>query len=62
MWVRSLGCGNPLEKEMATHFSILVWKVPRTRASSRLQSRGLQVQMDLTEQLSTQHPWRGSDV
>ena len=27
-WVRSLGQEDPLEKEMATHSSILVWKVP----------------------------------
>ena len=26
-WVRSLGCGDPLEKEMATHSSILAWKI-----------------------------------
>ena len=28
--VRSLGWENPLEKEMATHFSILVWRIPWT--------------------------------
>ena len=27
-WVRSLGRENPLEKEMATHSSILAWKIP----------------------------------
>ena len=27
-WVRSLGWDNPLEKEKATHFSILAWKIP----------------------------------
>ena len=27
-WVQSLGWEDPLEKDMATHFSILVWKVP----------------------------------
>ena len=30
MWVRSLGSKVPLEKEMATHSSILVWKIPWT--------------------------------
>ena len=30
MWARSLGQEDPLEKEMATHSSILVWKIPRT--------------------------------
>ena len=28
--VQSLGWEDPLEKEMATHFSILVWEIPRT--------------------------------
>jgi len=27
MWVRSLGQENPLEKGMATHFSILAWRI-----------------------------------
>ena len=27
-WVQSLGQENPLEKEMATHSSILVWRIP----------------------------------
>ena len=29
-WVWSLGWEDPLEKEMATHSSILVWEIPRT--------------------------------
>ena len=29
-WVRSLGGEEPLEEDMATHFSTLVWKIPRT--------------------------------
>ena len=28
-WVQSLGWEAPLEKEMATHYSILAWKIPR---------------------------------
>ena len=28
MWVSSLGWENPLEKEMATHSSILAWEIP----------------------------------
>ena len=28
MWVQSLGWEDPLEKEMATHFSILAWEIP----------------------------------
>ena len=27
-WVRSLGQGDPLEKEMATHSSVLAWRIP----------------------------------
>ena len=40
--VRSLGREDPLEKEMATHSSILAWKIPRTEEPGRLQSVGLQ--------------------
>ena len=36
MWVQSLGQENPLEKEMATHSSILVWEIPWTEESGRL--------------------------
>ena len=31
MWVQSLGREDPLEEEMATHFSILAWGVPWTQ-------------------------------
>ena len=41
-WVRSLGWEDPLEKEMATHCSILGWKIPRTEEPGRLQSMGSQ--------------------
>ena len=41
-WVRSLGRKDPLEKEMATHSSILAWEVPWTKEPGRLQSMGLQ--------------------
>ena len=40
--VQSLGQEDPLEKEMATHSSILAWKIPWTEDSDRLQSMGLQ--------------------
>ena len=39
-WVRSLGQEDHLEKEMATHFSILAWKIPWTEEPGRLQSMG----------------------
>ena len=37
-WVRSLGWEDPLEKEMATHSSILAWRIPWTEKSGRLQA------------------------
>ena len=40
--VRSLGQEEPLEEEMATHSSILVWKIPWTEESGGLQSTGSQ--------------------
>ena len=33
MWVQSLGLEDPLEQEMATHSSIIAWKVPWTEES-----------------------------
>ena len=41
-WVQSLGREDPLEKEMATHSSILAWRIPWTEEPGRLQSTGLQ--------------------
>ena len=40
--IRSLGQEDPLEKEMATHFSILVWEIPWTEKFIRLESTGSQ--------------------
>jgi len=40
-WVQSLVWEYPLEKEMATHSSILAWRIPWTEKYGRLQSRGL---------------------
>ena len=40
--VRSLGWGDPLEKEMATHSSILAWKISQTEEPGGLQSMGSQ--------------------
>ena len=40
--VRSLGREDPLEQEMATHSSVLAWKIPWTEEPGRLQSVGLQ--------------------
>ena len=42
MWVQSLGREDPLEKEMATHSSILAWRIPWTEEPGGLQSMGSQ--------------------
>ena len=42
MWVRSLGWENLLEEGMATHSSILAWRVPTTEEPGGLQSIALQ--------------------
>ena len=39
-WVQSLGQEDALEKEMATHSSILAWKIPWAEEPGRLQSMG----------------------
>ena len=41
-WVQSLGREDLLEKEMASHSSILAWKIPWTEEPGRLQSMGSQ--------------------
>ena len=41
-WVRFLGWEDPLEKEMAIHFSILTWKTPWTEEPRGLRTMGLQ--------------------
>ena len=41
MWVQSLGGEDPLEEGMATHSSILAWKIPQTEEPGGLKSTGL---------------------
>ena len=41
MWVQLLSQEDPLEEDMATHSSILAWKIPRTEKPGGLQSMGL---------------------
>ena len=50
-WVRSLGWEDPLEEEMATHSSILAWRIPWTEEPGGLQSMGSQ--SDTTQRPST---------
>ena len=49
-WVRSLDWDHPLEKEMATHSSILAWRIPRLEELGGLQSMGRK-ESDTTERL-----------
>ena len=50
--VRSLGWEDPLEKEMATHSSILAWEIPWIEEAGGLQSTEAQ-ELDVTERLNT---------
>ena len=49
----SLDQDDPLEAEMATHFSILAWKIPWTEEPGGLQSIGSHKDLNMTEGLST---------
>ena len=51
MQIQPLGWEDPLEEEMATHSSILVWKIPWTEEPGGLPS--VESQRDTTEQLGT---------
>ena len=51
MWVQSLGQEDPLEEEMATHSSILAWRIPRTEEPGRLHTVHEVAESDTTEQL-----------
>ena len=53
-WVQSLGWEDPLEKEMATHSSILAWRIPWSEEPGRLQSTGShRVGHDLSDFISS---------
>ena len=47
-WVQSLGQEDPLQKGMATHSSVLAWRIPRTEEPGELESMGSQ-ESDRTE-------------
>ena len=47
-WVCSLGQGNPLEKRMVAHFSILAWRIP-DRGVLRATVHGVAKELDTTE-------------
>ena len=62
MWVQSPGLEDPLEKVMATHSSILAWRIPWTEEPGGLQSLGLQrVRDDLATQ-QQQQSYSGHDI
>ena len=46
-WIQFPGQEDPLEKEMATHSSILAWRIPWAEEPGRLQSMGSQ-ELDMT--------------
>ena len=48
MQIRSLCRKDPLEKEMATHSSILAWEIPWLEEPGRLQSMGVAKGLDIT--------------
>ena len=52
VWVQTLGQENPLEKEMATHPSILAWRIPMVIGARWLQS--MVTQSGMTEHVHTQ--------
>ena len=57
-WVQSLGWEDTLEKQIATHSSILAWRIPWTEEPGRLQPMVSQ-ESGMTERLSmhrTQYP------
>ena len=54
-WVWFLVWDDPLEKRMATHFSIFAWRIPGPEEPGGLQSMGSQRERDTTEWLHTAH-------
>ena len=56
-WVQSLGGEDPLEEEMATHSSILAWRIPWTEEPGGRQSMGSQrVRHEWVTEHSCTHP------
>ena len=63
IWVQSLGQEDPLEKGMATHSSVLAWRIPWTERSLASYSPWGHKELDRTEQLNNNNnrkyvgPW-----
>ena len=51
-WIQSLGWEDPLEEGMATHSSVLTWRIPMDRGAGGLSPWGRK-ELDTTERLST---------
>ena len=51
-WVQSLGWEDPLEEGMATHSSILAWRIPMEKGAWQITVHGV-AELDTTELLST---------
>ena len=51
-WVQSLGQEDPLEEGMATHASILGWRIPMDRGAWRATVHGVAKESDTTERLN----------
>ena len=60
--VRSLGQEDPLEKGMATHSSILAWRIPWTEEPGRLQSMGSQSQTQLSNKHTSKYQFPQNSV
>ena len=58
--VQSLGREDPLEKEIATHASVLAWKIPWTEEPGRLQPMDRKSQTQLSRQTTNSDEWIGS--
>ena len=56
MWVQSLGQEDPLEESMATHSSILAWRIPLTEDPGGPKSTELQSQTRLKQLSTGAHP------
>ena len=54
MWVQALGQEDPLEKEVATHSSLLSWEIAWTEGPGGLQSMGSQSQTGLSDETTTE--------
>ena len=55
-WLPSLGWEDPLEKGMATHSSILAWRIPMDRGAWQAIVHLSHTELDMTEHLSTAQP------